>query len=229
MRTLATYLRGLDPHLPAHGLARPGRRRRERARQRDRLPVRDHLPAQRARDLVRAGGIRAGDRRRRRAGGGPRSPGSLVDRIGGRNTLVFGLLAAARRVHALPADPRALARVRALRARGRRHGVLLARPVDAARAADAAGAPALGLCAPAREHEPRHRARRRDRRPDRDHRRPGQLHQDVPLRRRDLPRLRGRAPASASRSRPRPSPRSTRSRAATAPSCATATSSPSPG
>src|SRR3954468_22116806 len=98
------------PAAPAHGLADPGRWARERARERDRLPLRGHLPAQRARDLVRAGGLRARDRRR----GGPtcglarghaRRPRRRPQHARLRPTPAAG------RVLALPADPRGLARL----------------------------------------------------------------------------------------------------------------------
>src|SRR3954468_541466 len=122
------------PAAPSHGLADPGRWARERARERDRLPVRGHLPAQRARDLVRAGGLRARDRR---CGGAARRPARGHARRPRRRPQHARLrpAPAAGRVLALPADPRGLARLRAVRARRRRHGVLLARAVDAARAA----------------------------------------------------------------------------------------------
>ncbi len=48
--------------------------------------------------------------------------GSVVDRVGGRNTLVFGLLLQAGSMRALPAGPHRLGRRGAPRAPGRRHG-----------------------------------------------------------------------------------------------------------
>ena len=116
--------------------------------------------------------IRPGDRRGLGAGGGPDRGATR----GSHRRPQHARLRpdpAARRVHALPADQGGLACVRVVRAGRRGDGLLLARAVDAARTADAAGSPALGLRASTREREPRHRARRRDRWTDRHHRRSG--------------------------------------------------------
>ena len=214
MRTLATYLRGLDPHLPrtvwlvqaggvvnalGNGIVFP-------------FAI-IYLHNVRGISFAQAGfALAIGGASALAAG---LLAGPLVDRIGGRNTLVFGLIVQLVAFTLFPLIREPWHAYRAVRAGRRRDGLLLARPVDAARAADAAGSPALGLCAPAREHEPRHRARRRDRWTDRHHGRSGQFHQDVSLRRGDLPRLRDRAPGRCQGTARRPSPRSTRSRAVT--------------
>ena len=108
--------RTLDPQLPRDVWLLQVGGAGERVRERDRAPVPRHLPAQRPRDLARDRGARS-----RRPTRPPRFAsgfvaGALSDRIGPRACSSAALVVMAVAT-ALPADPRAVAGVRAERAR----------------------------------------------------------------------------------------------------------------
>ena len=135
LNSLAFLPQGTRPSSASPGLAGSNRRGRKRARERDRLPVHRHLPAQRARDLVCRGRLRACLRGCGRARHGPRRgpdgrPHRRAQHAPARPRV------AGCSVPDVPADPPAVASVRAARPGRRRHGLLLARSVDAALSSD---------------------------------------------------------------------------------------------
>ncbi len=200
----------------------PAGRAHQLLRQRAGDPVPLHLPPQRPGHRPRHGRPRAGDERRRRA---PLRSRRRVARRPHRRTDRPRAVArtAGGRLRPLPADHRAVARLRREHPRGRRHRRLLAGPVVAHRRAHSPRPAPDRIRHAADHHEPRLRARRPRRRPDRDHLRSDELHDHLPRQRGDVPRLPGSA-ARRPRARARADAGAVRLPGATATCCGTAPS-----
>ena len=212
----------------------PGGRPRQCVRQRAGDPVPVHLPAQRARHRpARHGtdrGHERGGRARRRAAGGN------ADRPDRRAPDARHLARPdGDRLRRVPVRARAVAGIPGRSRRRRRKRRFLAEPVQPHRRARPLGAAHLGVRDAARDDEPRNRARRAQRRPDRDHGRPGHVHRPVPPGRGHVPRLRRRPRLRPGAAAPRAQrPRSCRdlsrtcSGTASSSACSCSTSSSSP-